>query len=761
MESQSSLSDLIESLKKDRVIGPGITEIRHIPPKDATYAPLRIHPAVEAALRETGIKQLYAHQAEGISVVRSGCNVVVMTPTASGKSLIYSVPIIETLLHEPEAKALYISPLKGLGQDQAQKLGSLLRLVTGIEDEKKQTLRAEIYDGDTSAYRRKKIRENIPSVIFTNPDMLHYGLNAFHKKWEPFFSNLRYVVIDEIHAYRGVFGSNVAHILRRLRRICEYWGSRPQFIASSATIANPQDLASQLTGLEFSLVSAASAPQSGKYFIFLNPLDSPYTEATRIFTKCLEAGMRTILFTKARKITELIYKWSTERAPLLAESISPYRAGFLPSERREIEQRLFSGELSGVISTSALELGVDIGGLDACILCGYPGSVSSTWQRAGRVGRQGQESLVLMVALNDALDHYIAAHPDVFFDKPHEACICDPDNPEIQKRHLICAADEVHISSSESVYCTESASEMIAELEAETLLKRTKNKKVLYSKERMPHRSVWIRSIGTPLKLRDENYKIIGELDGRRIYRDAFPGAIYLHKGRQYIVKELDLESNHAICVETDAHYYTHALSHEDVEVLGRPERVPAGRSRDVQFYQGRIRINYQVTGYDQKNIYDGTRIARHSVDMPEYVFETDAIWMMIERSLADTIRQKKYDLAGTMHAAEHVLINTIPLFALCDKGDLGGMSYAIYPETESPAIFIYDGFEGGMGLSRRALEVPHMWIDSSLSIMRECGCESGCPACVQDSQCGSANNPLDKDGAVYFLNYLLEDEMI
>lgn len=360
-----SITNFIENIKKDKKFNLQVVEHKYIPPVQPRYVNLVLSERIKDVLRNRGIELFYSHQVEAIDLIRQGENVIIMTPTASGKSLIYNIPVLESIIENPEMRALYIFPLKGLEQDQVKNLNELYEAVKGMNSNSYLKF-AEVYDGDTTAYKRKKIREAIPNVIFTNPDMLHLAINPFHKKWEIFFKNLKFIVIDEIHTYRGVFGSNVAHVMRRLRRICKYWGSDPQFIAASATIANPAQLAEELTGLPFKVVDQSGAPQAGKHFIFINPIESPYTETTRLFIKCLHAGLRTIVFTKARKITELIYSWTLNHSPELESKISPYRAGFLPKERREIEQKLFSGELLGVISTSALELGVDIGGLDCC-----------------------------------------------------------------------------------------------------------------------------------------------------------------------------------------------------------------------------------------------------------------------------------------------------------------------------------------------------------------------------------------------------------
>ncbi|MBI5188204.1 MAG: DEAD/DEAH box helicase, partial [Nitrospirae bacterium] len=694
--------DFIESLERDRIFKLQIAEYRYIPPVKPRYMRLDLSDRLRDVLKGRGIELFYSHQVEGIDLIRQGENVVVMTPTASGKSLIYNIPVLESIIENPEHRALYIFPLKGLEQDQVRNLNDLFEGVLG-----RRTLSpfrcGEVYDGDTTAYRRKKIREAVPNVIFTNPDMLHLAINPFHKKWEVFFKNLRFVVIDEIHTYRGVFGSNVAHVMRRLRRICKYWGSNPQFIAASATIANPAQLAEEITGLQFKVVAESGAPQAGRRFIFINPIESPYTETTRLFIRCLNAGLRTILFTKARKITELIYSWTINHAPELADKISPYRAGFLPRERREIEQRLFSGELLGVISTSALELGVDIGGLDCCILCGYPGSVASTWQRAGRVGRHGRESMIAMIAIPDALDQYFMHHPEAFFEKSHEAAVIDPENKNIIKKHIPCASSEVYLRGDDSVYDVKKLMPLIDELVEENILNPGRRGDIWFSKRRMPHRDVGIRAIGEPFDIIDESGKAIGELSGVRVFRDAFPGAIYLHRGRQYRIIELDLKNRKAVCREVDVNYYTQALSKEETEVIKEKE---VKNYRNFSLNWGTLKTTQRITGYERKRIFDRVRISRHDLDMPEYVFETEGLWIKIDEAIQSFIESEGFDLAGTLHAFEHTAIACLPLFALCDRGDIGGLSYTFYPGFRQPAIFIYDGYEGGIGLTKRAIEV-------------------------------------------------------
>jgi len=733
------------ALAHDPTLRLHIAEHRHIPPRAPMFAEIELNPRLRDALAQRGITAFFSHQAEAVSALRRGENVVAMTPTGSGKSLIYNLPVLEMLLEEPGAKALYLFPLKGLEQDQLKTLSELASDL-GIPD------CGAVYDGDTTAYRRKKIRQSLPGVIFSNPDMLHYAINAFHPKWEEFFRNLKYIVVDEIHAYRGVFGSHVAQVLRRLRRIANRWGSEPRFIACSATIANPGGLASDLTGLPFTVIEQSGAPHGGVHFLFADPVESPYAAAMRLFIKCLKSGLRTIAFTRARKITELIHAWTVERAPELEGVISPYRAGFLPAERREIEQRLFGGDLMGVITTSALELGVDVGGLDVCILVGYPGSISSTWQRAGRVGRRGGESLVVMVAMQDALDQYLMRHPEEFFGKSHEAAVVDPLNRNILKAHLPCAAKEVILRPGEAAYDMQAIAPAIEELAVEGALVPGRAGGWVNALK-LPHRQVEIRAAGPTYSIYDSRGRV-GELSGFRVFREAFPGAVYLHRGRQYVVEELDLQGLKVFVREADVGYYTQALTSEETEVI---REFDVRGSGGLTAHEGRLRIRHRVTGFQKKGLFDRRTISRHELTMPEYVFETEGLWLAIGEGPLSGLEVAGFDLAGSLHAFEHAAIATIPLFALCDKNDIGGLSYELYPPFHRSAVFIYDGHEGGVGLSRHVFGILPEWFRATLAVIRECPCEEGCPSCVQDPMCGSGNEPLDKYGAAYLAERLLD----
>lgn len=741
------VEDFISFLENDREFQLQLAGEKYIHPQPPHYVDLDIKDSLRQVLAERGITQFYSHQSRAVELIRQGENVLLMTPTASGKSLVYNIPVLESILDDPDARSLYIFPLKGLEQDQ---LKTFKELSSSLDIDNA----GEVYDGDTKADKRKKIREELPNVIFTNPDMLHLSLIPFHEKWKDFFRHLKYIVIDEIHAYRGVFGSQVAQVFRRLRRICDFYGSTPQFISASATIANPEKHAEALTGLPFNVIDESGAPSSVKHFFFLDPIESPYTLTTKLFVNCIENGMRTIVFTKSRKITELVYTWSLNYAPALKERISPYRAGFLPNERRQIEERFFSGDLLGVISTSALELGVDIGGLDCCILCGYPGSVSSTWQRAGRVGRQGQESLVFLVAIQDALDHYFMRHPEAFFKKSPEAVVIDPENRNIVKKHMVCAANELPLRHIDTIYDMEKLSPVIDELVSEKSLVKGRRGDVWVSNARHPQKDVGIRAIGERFILLNTSGRTIGEMSGGRIFREAFPGAIYLHRGKQYRVDELDWIRKKAICSEVKANYYTQPLSTGTTEVLEERER---RKCKDISLHWGMLRITEKVTAYDKKRNYDNVKISTQTLDLPEHVFDTEGLWFIINEATKGVIEAQRSDLGGTLHAVEHALIACMPLFSFCDRGDIGGLSHTGFPAFGLPAIFVYDGHEGGIGLSKRAYDIFEELLEATLKVLDDCPCSDGCPSCVQDAQCGNRNEPLDKKGAQFLIRTWLK----
>lgn len=754
------LSQFTEEIKKRR----DLQELVHhevMPAQAASYGETSTPLAIEIknALEAMSIDRLYSHQARGIDLIRQGLNTVIMTPTASGKSLIYNIPVIESILKEPESHALYLFPLKGLEQDQLKAFIELAEHVlpqAGGAKEKKTRSKplnaCEIYDGDTNAHRRKKIRDTPPPVVLTNPDMLHLAINAFHPKWEAFFKGLKYVIIDEVHTYRGVFGSHVAHVLRRLRRIADHYGANPVFIACSATIANPTELASMLTGLDFELVDSSGAPRGKRDVLFINPLPevSAYTIATRLFISAVKAGLKTIAFTKARKITELMHAWVKEGAKDISSVISSYRAGFLPEERREIERRLFSGQMRGVITTSALELGVDIGGLDVCILVGYPGTISSTWQRSGRAGRSGRDSLIALVAMPDALDQYFMRNPSDFFRRGAEAAVLDQENEVILKKHLLCAASEINLKPSDPAYDTAACAPILKELEREGRLRHWVKGGIWYPRVKFPHLDVSLREAGSPYTIVKDDGKALGESSGGRVFLELHPGAIYLHKGMQYKVTKLDMAEKKVWCrAADDVNYYTRAITDEATEIVSTEASTDV-TGTEVHF--GKIKVTEWILGYRKKELRTERNLGEFQLDLPPSVFTTTGIWMKVDDGLLSDIKAKGFSAAGSLHALEHAMIAALPLFAMCDRMDLGGVSYQFNPELDGPAIFIYDGHEGGVGLTKRGFGCVREWFAATLRLMEQCTCEVACPSCTQDQKCGNNNEPLDKRGAIMIL---------
>ncbi len=726
-----------------------------IPAKSASYGTLNkpLPKELNRALLELGIEKLYTHQTEAIDKIREDKHTAVMTPTSSGKSFIYNIPVLESILNDNDSHALYLFPLKGLTQDQFQtfsELGDSLELHN----------HSAIYDGDTSSYKRGKIRSELPNVVFTNPDMLHLGILAFHEKWSAFFSNLKYVVIDELHTYRGVLGSHSADLIRRLRRVCELYGSKPVFITCSATIANPKELAETLTGVPFEIITGSGAPRGKKNFIFVNPIPevSPYTASVKLFLECIKHELKTIAFTKSRKITELLYKWAVRDEPSLTERISTYRAGYLAEERREIEEALFSDKLSGVISTSALELGVDIGGLDACVLVGYPGTISSTLQRAGRVGRSENESIIFMVAIEDALDQHFMRRPEEFFRKSAEAAVLDEENEYILKQHLNCAVSEIPLSiEKEDIFNIRTSKPLLDDLVLKRKIRYTSLDRSYYPRRKNPHREVSIRGGGAPFRILLGDEKIlIGESGSSRVLKELHPGAVYLHRGSQYLVKGIHLAKNEVHVKEVSVDYYTSPITDDRTDIL-EIEETKKFREYGFTINRGKLMITEHVLGFRRKDIYSRKLISEHLLELPPNEFKTSGVWIEVEDWIMREISEAGFGPAGGLHALEHTAIAALPLYALCDRRDLGGVSYfPVCPELGVPAIFIYDGHEGGVGLTKRGFEVAPHWFNSTLEILDECPCEKACPACTQDPHCGNNNEPLDKRAAQLILKHWL-----
>lgn len=723
-------------------------EIPEKPPQ-LEEIPAQVHPRVADMIRSSGIQRLYSHQADAVRLALKGRNVVLATNTASGKTLAFQASVIDRLIRDPASHGLFLFPLKALERDQRDAFVAL-----AAQD----GLTSAIYDGDTPESERRKIRRNPPRVLITNPDMLHLGLLAYHDSWRDFFSALCYVVLDEVHTYKGIFGSHIAEVLLRMRRVCNMYGANPQFFASSATVANPGEFVSRLIGEETAVVDRSGAPSSKRHFLFLQPVLSPYTVAARLFINALDSGLKTICFTRARKITELITTWVMQQAPHLRGRISSYRAGFLPEERREIESKLFSGKMAGVISTSALEMGIDVGGLDLCLLVGYPGTIINTWQRGGRVGRSGRQSAIVLIAGHDALDQYFLKHPQDFFGRSCEEAIVDPLNKEVLKRHIPCAAAETPIREDEEWTRQPEVRSILKELETEGAIYQTHEDHVWYSSRKRPHRGVDLRGIGESFAIFLEGRKtLIGSSSGVKVFTECHEGAIYLHRTRQYVVTRLDLDRRNAIVKLTKANYYTRGLSEKDTEIIGAPldqREFPGFTVRE-----GILKVTQNITAYEKRRTTSQELIGIVDLDLPPILFETVGIWIEIPDRVKQAVQAAGLHFMGGIHALEHAAISMFPLFALCDRDDIGGISTQHHEQVCSAAVFIYDGHPGGVGLSHHIFGRVEELLEKTRSLVGDCPCEDGCPSCIHSPKCGSGNKPLDKKACLAVLQCLLEPD--
>lgn len=750
-----SVAEYISALTGSERFGPQVVARRGYPPAGGEFAglPSGLHPALSRMLREMGVSALYSHQVLAIERVLRGDNVLVATPTASGKSLIYNLPVLSALLERPASKALYLFPLKALAQDQVRTLEGMAGLLP--EYFQRQGLPpAAIYDGDTTPHFRKKIRENLPGILVSNPDMLHLSLLPYHHLWSGLFANLTHVIIDEVHTYRGVFGSHMAWVLRRLSRICRLYGADPLFILSSATVGNPEELGKNLLGEEITAITASGSPRPPKEVLLLNPLDSaPYT-ATMLLEAAVRRGLRTIVYTQSRKMTELITMWTERRMADLQGKIASYRAGFLPGDRRDIEGRLADGRLLAVISTSALELGIDIGSLDICILVGYPGSMMATWQRAGRVGRGGRESLVVLIGHEDALDQHFMRNPDDFFSRRVEAVVLNPHNPVIAGQHLTCAAAEAPLELSDPLCALPEVPAILARLTGNGDLLRSADGNTWFAARKYPQRDVDLRGSGTRYRiLLADNRQELGEVDGHRAFKECHQGAVYLHMAKSWLVERLDLDGHEALVRPFTGHYFTRALSGKITEILETLQTRAVG-STLVHF--GRVRVTETVNAFQKHLIGSQKVIGRYPLDLPPQIFETEGLWLEIPEHLMQNIEQEQLHFMGGIHALEHAMIALLPLLVLCDRNDIGGISHPWHQELGKTAVFIYDGCSGGVGLTRKGFDLIEELMTQTLTAVRQCPCDLGCPSCVHSPKCGSGNRPIDKKSCLAILASLL-----
>lgn len=711
-----------------------------------------LYPELAEALSKTGVERLYSHQLEAYERVRAGENVVVATATASGKSLCYKIPAFENALESAASRALFLYPTKALAQDQLGKISAF-----GLRG-----VHAGTYDGDTPRAMRTEIRRK-SNVLLTNPDMLNVGILPNHEAWSDFLRNLEVVAVDEAHVLRGVFGSHVAAVLRRLRRVANLHGGDPRFVLTSATIANPQELAESLTGLPFALVDEDGAASGPRRVVFRNPplLDkekgerrSLLTEGALVFAELVRQGVRTIAFARTRKAAELIYRYAADRLGVDgARKISPYRAGYTPKERRDIEGRLFRGELLGVVSTNALELGVDVGTLDAVVCCGYPGSVASIWQQWGRAGRGTDPALAVYIAGRDSLDQYLFENPDRVLGRRVEAARVTMENPYILGPHLLAAAHEAPLDAADEEYFGP-AYRSVAKRMMEARALAASGERLVYVGGDSPARDISLRSASSETVLiSDEEGELIGTAEATRAPGELHPGATYLHRGAAYEIQELDLALKRAVARRVPNRYYTRPRVETDVEVLEEVETRDLANGATLHW--GRVRTTDAVTYYKKVRVADEKEVGVFPLDLPDVVLETQAFWISLP-PLPKGARPSFESFGGALHAGEHGLIGLLPLFAMCDRADIGGLSTPVHRQNRLPTVFVYDGYPGGVGISRRGYDAFESLARDTLGVITRCPCERGCPACIQSPKCGNWNEPLSKDGAVSLLRYLL-----
>jgi DEAD/DEAH box helicase domain-containing protein len=703
-----------------------------------------LHPAVAGALASLGVDGLYRHQAETWEAAQRGEDVVVATGTASGKSLAFNLPVLDAVARDRHSRALYLYPTKALAQDQARALAAY-RLAG---------LRPAIYDGDTEPEQRAQVR-GWANAILTNPDMLHVGVLPHHDRWGDVLHNLRWVVVDEAHVYRGVFGSHVANVLRRLRRLALAYGADPRFLLASATIANAGELAASLIGRPATVVDADTAPRAEREVVLWNPplLDpelglrgSALAEASRLLAELVSSGARTICFAKSRKAAELIHRFTVDRVDAATgRRLAPYRAGYTAAQRREIEGRLKDGDLLGVTATDALELGIDIGSLDCAISVGFPGTVASLRQQWGRAGRRGR-GLAVLVAGEDALDQFFMREPDALLSRRVEAAVLDHTNTRILDPHVLAAAYEGPITDADAATLGPEAVARAGELPE---LQRTPAG-IVWGGRDYPAARISLRSGDTEafVVVDADTGDVLGQVERERAYSTVHEGAVYLHLGRQYVVRELDHVTRNAVVAEVTVDWYTQPRK-ESTTAIVEPLRAEPVCGVELQF--GRIAVTEQVIGYQRKAIADGSTIETVALDLPETTFETEAIWFCPDGRLLAGIEEMP-TLLGALHAAEHSLIALLPLQAMCDRWDIGGLSTNLHQQTGLPTIFVYDGHAGGAGLTERGFERFPTWVADTASMVAGCPCREGCPSCVQSPKCGNLNDFLDKGAAATLL---------
>ena len=726
---------LLDYLKHNPDFASNVTHWQVMPARPAKYAdyPDDFDPALRAVLESRGVKRLYSHQRRALDLAQAGKDFVVITPTASGKTMCYNLPVLSEILRDNESRALYLFPTKALSSDQVAELYEIIKAMDA-------PIKAFTFDGDTPVSARKAIRQ-AGHIVVTNPDMLHAGILPHHTKWVKLFENLKYIVIDEIHAYRGIFGSNLANVIRRLKRICAFYGSHPQFICCSATIANPRELAERLTGRPMELIAESGAPTGEKHVIFYNPpvvnkqlniRDSAIRQTFGISRLLLKNGVHSIVFARSRLMVEVLarrLKDQCRNALGEAPNVRAYRGGYLPSLRHQIEQELRAGQVDIVVSTNALELGIDIGRLDVCVLCGYPGTIASTWQQAGRAGRRQGVSALIMVATSSPLDQYIIAHPEYFFSQPPEHALINPDNLYILLNHFKCAAYELPFEDGEQFGDVEATPELLEYLCEQNILNHVGNR-YYWTAEEFPQAGISLRSAS------DQNFliidisvpgkrRVIGEMDRFTVPMLLHQYAIYLHEGRQYQVEELDFDDKKAYVRAVDVDYYTDANLTVTMKVLDVFREKPGIMPKAA----GEVLVSSIVTLFKKMKLDTQENLGWGPVTLPELEMQTTACWWTLPDSIAD--KYTREELQGAMVGISHIIEHIAPVFLMCSPRDIGVVYHVRDPFTNKPTLFLYDNCAGGVGLSDRVYEMDDELFKEARRMLMDCPCADGCPSCV------------------------------
>jgi len=742
----------LDATRQSRHYQGQMVRVESIPSRDASYEDLSssLPPAVQQVLEQDGIERLYTHQAQAIEAARRGESVVVVTSTASGKTVCYNVPVIETLLVDAKSRALYLFPTKALAQDQLKTLKRYREADAGLP------IHAGTYDGDTPQDLRRALRDD-GNIILTNPDMLHSGILPNHARWAHFFEALRYVVVDEIHAYRGIFGSNVANVLRRLRRLCHHYGTDPTFICCSATIGNPAEHAGGIVGKEMLLVDDDGSPRGGKMFILWNPpyLDeaklarrSANFEARVLMCDLIERqGVQTIAFVRARTTAELLYRAVQQelqhRSHRLAKVVRAYRGGYLPSERREIERQLFDGELMGVTTTNALELGIDVGALDACLMVGYPGSIASTWQQAGRAGRNQEESVAVLIAREDPIDQYLMQHPEYFFEQPHERAIIDHENPYILYGHVRCCVQELPVSGEDSELFGDYLGGVMQILQEQNEAQQI-NGRWHWRGPAYPAGDVNLRtgSDHNYLIQEEETGKIIGQMDEWGAFTQLHTEAVYMHDGETHFVERLDLTERIAHVRKTPVDYFTMSVDRNVIQLQDDPDEPQETMQwRISEVGSGPAEVTDLVYMFRKIKFDDSDSIGFGNLDLPPLEMDTIAFWLRPPRHVLEKVRLYGRRAEDGLLGIANAMAGVLPAYVMCDPSDIG--SVVDSANLGSPAVFIYDRFQGGIGYAEKLFEIVQDVVTAALELIRDCGCEEGCPSCV-----GSPVPPLDPQGS-------------